>query len=482
MNGLLKKAMSLIIVIAISMGIVFPAGATSVEGAVPVEIGYSLSADSLRKGETATVNFFFKNFSEANIDCTAFQIDVYVDPEIFTVESMKCTLDGTGALMYTTKFNSDDNKVKTIYFNTAGTLPKDSKDICNFSVKLNRDFEKATDVQLNVTLAMVLDIDNNRYDVTYSSPVIKCLPGETTDEPITEPTKTPEQSGGAIETIAPVVTDAPVVTPETSAGTATIPEYTVTYLDSNGRLITTEKVKKGSAALNRAVPYRPGYDFIGWKVNSGSLMNVVADMSVYAVYELSDTLYTIEVEGGTVNGQYDPLKAKYDDCVVVKLDDVSIPADSYFVGWKKSDSDKIVSYNKTYSFLVSGSVKLSPVFSLEDQVATPQIVLNNPVINLNGIIFSCENYIPAGYDYSGSGIIITKDSTTGKDAEKFVLNGTNTDTYRADKYSINSQFSVMSLSLLSEVVYVRAYLIYKNSNGEKITVYSDIAMHDPSDF
>ena len=63
-----------------------------------------------------------------------------------------------------------------------------------------------------------------------------------------------------------------------------------------------------------------------------------------------------------------------------------------------------------------------------------------------------------------------------------MLNGTNTDTYRADKYSINSQFSVMSLSLLSEVVYVRAYLIYKNSNGEKITVYSDIEMHDPSDF
>lgn len=481
MNGFLKKTISFILVLFISIGMFLPADATSVMGAAPVEIGYTLSADTLRKGETATVNFFFKNFAEANIDCSAFQLDVYVDPQIFTVESMKCILDGTGAMMYTTKFNSDDNKVKTIYFNTAGTLPKDSKDICNFNVKLNRSFESATDVQLNVTLAMVLDADNKRYDVTYSSPIIKCLPGETSDEPVTDPTKTPAGTGGVIETIAPIGTVQPAVTPGASSETTTVPEYTVTYLDSNGRFIDYEKVKQGSAAMNRMTPNRPGYDFIGWKVNSGSLMNVVSDMSVYAVYELKDTLYTIEVEGGTVNGQYGSIKAKYDDCVVIQLDKVSIPDGTYFLGWEKNDSGKIVSYNKTYSFLVSGSVKVSPVFSKEQKTAEPQIVLHNPVIDLNGVVFSCENYIPAGYDYSGSGIIVTKDRATGADSGKFVLNGNDTTTYRADKYSINSQFSVISLNLESEI-YARAYLIYKNSNGDKVTVYSDIAMYDPVNF
>ncbi|MBE7064525.1 MAG: hypothetical protein E7384_01755 [Ruminococcaceae bacterium] len=480
MNGLLRKALSLILVTVITAGMFVSYRAAVAESASPVDIGYTTTASSVCKGDTVTVKFFFKNFADANIACTAFQLDVYIDPEIFTAESMKCTLDGTGAMMYTTKFNSGENKIKTIYFNTAGSLPKDSKDICNFTLKLNRDFEKATDVQLNVTLAMVLDADNNRYDVTYSSPVIKCLP---LSEKENVPTTTPPSSIAPIQTISPAETETPIGTPEigNNEENSDVKFYTVTYLDTNGRVITTEKVKEGGLAVNYKSPYRPGYDFVGWHVSEGTLKNVTSDMQVTAVYERSETLYTIEVMGGTVNGSYEPIKARYDDCVVVKMDDVSIPEGTYFVGWKKSGSDKIVSYNKTYSFLVSGSVKITPVFSESPKTSLPQTVLFDCVANSEGVIFTSENYIPEGYSYSGSGIIVTKTAGVGKSADMFVLNGASTISYRADKNARNAQFSLVSHNL-TEAFYARAYLIYRNSIGEKITVYSDIDSYDPVAF
>ena len=478
MNGFFKKTISLILVMIISVGIITPASVASVKGASPVEIGYTVSADSLYKGDKATVKFFFKNFADANIDCSAFQLNVYVDPAIFTASDTKCNLDGTGAMMYTTRFRSDTNEIKTIYFNTAGTLPKDSKDICSFVVELNRDFEKATDVQINVTLAMALDVENNRYDVTYSSPVIKCLP--LSEKPQSS-APVPPASDAPVETIVPENS-----VPETSSPTSnpqqnqtSDKEYTVTYLDSNGRLITTEKVKEGKPAANSMIPYRPGYDFKGWHVGSGTLKNVTSDMSVTAVYELNETLYTIEVAGGTVNGSYKPVKAKYDDCVVVKLDDVSVPEGSYFLGWKKSGCDKIISYNKTYSFLVTSSVQITPVFSKTQEKTLPQTVLYAPAVNSEGVVFLSENYIPEGYSYSGAGIIVTKTKGVGTSEEMFVLNAASVTAYRADKNSINSQFCLVSNNLAVEF-YARSYMIYKNSTGEKITVYSDIGYYTPN--
>lgn len=479
MNGFLKKTISLILVMIISVGIITPAGVASVKGATPVEIGYALSADSLFVDDTVNVRFFFKNFAEANIDCSAFQLDVYVDPQIFTVETMKCTLDGTGAMMFSTKFNSGENKIKTIYFNTQSNLPKDSTDICNFTLRLNRNFEKATDVQLNVTLAMVLDINNNRYEVTYSSPVVKCLP--SSGRPSVTPSVAPGTADSVIETI-PAGTTAPVTTDQPSATEAVdAKEYTVTYIDVNGSIITTEKVKEGQPAKNSEIPYRPGYDFIGWRVNSGSLKKVVSDMSVTAQYKVGENLYTIKVQGGTVNGEYAPLKAKYDDCVVVKLDEVSIPSGTYFAGWKKSGCDKVVSYNKTYSFLVTGSADIVPVFSQTQMIPVPQTILYNCVVNSDGIVFTSENYIPDGYSYSGSGIIVTKDATIGASSDSFVLNGQNTTTYRANKNSFNSQFSLVSYNL-ADSFYARSYFIYKSEAGEKFTVYSDIKLYDPAIF
>jgi uncharacterized repeat protein (TIGR02543 family) len=49
--------------------------------------------------------------------------------------------------------------------------------------------------------------------------------------------------------------------------------YTVTFVDWNGSLLKTEKVKQGSAATAPIAPARTGYTFIGWDVAFGSVMS-----------------------------------------------------------------------------------------------------------------------------------------------------------------------------------------------------------------
>ncbi|MBQ8165339.1 MAG: InlB B-repeat-containing protein [Clostridia bacterium] len=532
MNNFLKKTISFILVMIISAGIFISGDNFGVKGAEPIEIGYSISTESLYQGDTVEVKFFFKNFEEVNVDCTAFQLDVYVDPAIFSVGTMKCNLDGTDAMMYTTKLNESENKVKTIYFNTRSSLPKDSSDISTMTLTLKKDFAEITDVQLNITLAMALDADNNRFDVTYSSPVVKCLP---LSEKPAEPTVTPPVSPSAAASTAPFVTSsaAPSVTdkpPETIPPTDVVPsatpvatesvnlptattdsydapvgtansgsapavtedsadtpsetvkkEFTVTYLDSNGRVIKSETVEEGNAATNSKVPYRPGYDFLGWTVSSGTLKNITCDVTAVAVYEISDVLYTINVTGGTVNGNNTSVKVKYDDCVIVKVDESVIPENKYFVGWKKTGSDKVVSYNKIYSFLVTGSDDVVAVYGDTVSDVLPQTVLFERSVNTEAVIFTCESFIPAGCSYSGSGIIVTKDENIGKSVDLFILNAEGTTSYRANNNSINSQFSVINHNL-AEVFYARSYLIYSDANGDKVTVYSDINIYNPEIF
>jgi len=67
------------------------------------------------------------------------------------------------------------------------------------------------------------------------------------------------------------------------------PQYTVTYLDWDGRVISTQKVTKGqNAVLPSTNPSRSGYDFICW---NNTATNIQDDMTVSPVYKIKT--YTV---------------------------------------------------------------------------------------------------------------------------------------------------------------------------------------------
>lgn len=66
---------------------------------------------------------------------------------------------------------------------------------------------------------------------------------------------------------------------------------TVTYVDYDGTVLSTEKVEKNSYALPPANPKRSGYIFMGWS-NDG--YNITTDTTITAIYQKSEEkLYTV---------------------------------------------------------------------------------------------------------------------------------------------------------------------------------------------
>ncbi|MBQ8828130.1 MAG: InlB B-repeat-containing protein [Clostridia bacterium] len=504
-----------------------------------IEIGYTVSKDTLSVGDTVDILFYFKKFDTGSAVCSAFQLDVYVDPGIFSVVSSECLLDRTGAMMSTTKYK--DSCLKTIYFNTASGLPSNSEKITSFTLKLEKDFTVSEDVQLDIKTAIALDIDNNYFDMIYQAPILKCVPsasdsspGESVNESgaptgTTPATAMPSGSASAtsvpsalssdsqtesgdaspsatasvgnstngtadatatakLETIAPTEKTESAETAENPDSTASAADeeteptdtvlYKVTYCDSNGRIITTEGVLDGKAATNSDIPVRPGYIFEGWMLDKGTLQKVECDITATAVYVRSNAEYTVNVSGGVLSDGTQTGGFVYDECAIVTLDESEIPEGKYFAGWTKSGSDKVISCSKTYSFLVRESTDVAATYSDSQPDVVPSVVMYDHSFYMEAGVFSCERNVPAGYAYSGSGIIVTKTEAVGDSEEMFVLNAENTSTYRADDNAVNASFSVVHTDI-SDRIYARAYLIYKNESGEKYTIYSDIEVYDP---
>ena len=69
------------------------------------------------------------------------------------------------------------------------------------------------------------------------------------------------------------------------------PEYTVTFKDFDGTVLSTQTVKYGEAATAPAVPEREGFEFTEWDAD---FTNITGDLTVTAVYtEIAKVYYTV---------------------------------------------------------------------------------------------------------------------------------------------------------------------------------------------
>jgi hypothetical protein len=101
--------------------------------------------------------------------------------------------------------------------------------------------------------------------------IVTALYVQNTPEPTVEPTATPEP------TVEPTATPEPTPTP-----TPELVYYTVTFVDWDGTVISTQQVEEGEAAQAPADPEREGWTFIGWDTDFSS---VTENLTVTALYE-----------------------------------------------------------------------------------------------------------------------------------------------------------------------------------------------------
>ena len=137
-----------------------------------------------------------------------------------------------------------------------------------------------------------------------------------------------------------------------------VKEYTVTFVNFDGSIIETQTVKEGMSATAPAVPYREGYNFIGWDKD---FSNVTGDITVTAQYEQIMCMVTFYGYEGPIEAQLIPYGGS------ATAPDVPSYIDGYtFAGWD-TDFSYVVCDFDVYAIYVMGEPGPGPEPMPEDE-------------------------------------------------------------------------------------------------------------------
>ena len=153
--------------------------------------------------------------------------------------------------------------------------------------------------------------------------------------------------------------------------------YTVTFVDFDGTVLSTQKVIVGLDAVEPEAPERKGYTFVGW---NKSFTNITEDTVVTAEYTKNEVVIPtgtlrIDVTGGTGftisvgGGNGRPQGPTYLNSKIQIGTEVTVTANSTsgatFLGWINPANGTIISKEVTYSFVFSGNDYLKAMFSTD---------------------------------------------------------------------------------------------------------------------
>ncbi len=156
--------------------------------------------------------------------------------------------------------------------------------------------------------------------------------------------------------------------------------YTVTFVDHDGKVLSTQDVKEGFSATAPADPSRPmdiwyTYTFTGWDKD---FSNITEDMVVTAQYSQQATTagkvgyLEIKVSGGTdFNMSIDgaaakPMGVEYVNPAMEFGKMVTVTAKTTngnkFVGWIDAKNGEMLSTSETYTFFTSGNEVITAIY------------------------------------------------------------------------------------------------------------------------
>lgn len=209
--------------------------------------------------------------------------------------------------------------------------------------------------------------------------------------------------------------------------TATVKSYNVTFIDKDGKTLSTQTVEYGKSAAAPAAPAVTGYEFMGWDTDfnfitgettvQATYKKVVAPVEPSTTGKLrielaGGTSFTISVDGGAAR----PQGASYTNTnmpigVSVKVTAKS-SANAGFMGWM-NESGAIVSTSYSYTFNTSGNDYLKATYKTVVDSVNVVIFKNTKAASGNGQILDMQYYAAgdkidfpaaptqAGYTFTG---------------------------------------------------------------------------------
>ncbi len=215
-------------------------------------------------------------------------------------------------------------------------------------------------------------------------------------------------------------------------------EVPIYFYNGNGTLLESKNVEKGTAfgSSKIANPSLTGFAFAGWSVDDNAIINALT--RAVALYDDSDEKFTVTADGAVITSD-----ATYGSEVTVTSNNPD------FKAWKLGD--KIVSYNKSYTFYVWGNVTLTSATKGEAApVAALTTVEGKPML-----IYSA----PADCEILEAGILFGNSATIGSyDSKAFAKEST-------------GQFTAEPNGAEDDKT-ARGYLIFKKDNVIRV-IYAD---------
>ena len=260
-----------------------------------------------------------------------------------------------------------------------------------------------------------------------------------------------------------------------------------------GQVIAIRQLGSGESMEKISVPVRTGYDALGWDFDGDGKYDEIKDklesaitrglesgsaVKIVPVYKLSEKTYTINVVNGTGSGEYNE-----NDIVTAVANEIEI--EMKFSHWKDSDGN-VLSYNEKYVFYASEDMTVEAVYvAMETEInakgTTNIIAINRTEADKDTgkgkLSFVSMSTVPEGCKINKAGVIATNKSEVAT----------------PDKFTDKSAMFVRGMSSNKKAVrytwtkgniqtgdkwYVRAYLVYTDSDGNIHTVYSDVVSQE----
>jgi len=202
--------------------------------------------------------------------------------------------------------------------------------------------------------------------------------------------------------------------------TQEVNDFIVTFAGYDGKVISTQEVRRGQSATAPEAPEREGFNFTGW---NRRFDNVTEDIKVVAMYQKTHgTLkvdvtggvgFTISVNGGTARPQgsnYVNTKMPIGAQVTVTAMNLS---DEEFIGWMNPANGQIYTKDYSYTFYSSGNDYLKATFKNSISGVNMVMFKNDKAAGGNGQILDMQYYAAgdtvetplnptqAGFDFAG---------------------------------------------------------------------------------
>lgn len=221
-----------------------------------------------------------------------------------------------------------------------------------------------------------------------------------------------------------------------------------------------------------------GYTFIGWydadgnkyeEENGRIKVNGNAAITIYAKYKAdTETVYTVTVDG-IEKGKY-----TYGSYVTVTAEDIE---GKEFAGWYINGI--LVSYDKAYSFYVTGAVALEARYSDTAVVKEPVITLlvserKDMADGKQSVILTASWSADSSYTFVGAGIILSQNADTALTLEN--VDGRNvvkTDTRLTSNEGTYAYTLTLGTTAKLKDVYAVAYFTFIK-DGKVVTIYTAV--------